>query len=53
MASPEGTGAIILTIPDAPINFLNVPSITASSQIGLSWSDGISNGGTQVIDFTI
>jgi hypothetical protein len=35
--SLEGNGAIILTIPDAPINLVNVPSITRATKIGLSW----------------
>jgi hypothetical protein len=36
-----------------PINLVNVPSITKSRQIGLSWSEGLSNGGSEVIDFRI
>lgn len=35
--SLEGNGAIILTIPDAPINLVNVASITRGTKIGLSW----------------
>jgi len=26
--SPIGNGAVILTVPDAPINLANIPSIT-------------------------
>jgi len=33
--SAQGTGAVILTIPDAPINVLNIPSITNANQIGI------------------
>ena len=36
-----------------PINLVNVPSITKSRQNGLSWSEGLSNGGSEVIDFRI
>jgi hypothetical protein len=33
--SPVGNGAIILTVPDAPLNLVNVPAITNGQQIGL------------------
>jgi len=42
-----------LTYPDVPINLVNVPSITNSRQIGLLWSEGVSNGGSEVIDYRI
>jgi hypothetical protein len=51
--SDVGNGAVILTAPDVPINFADVPSITTSSKIGLSWEEGASNGGTPVIDYRI
>lgn len=51
--STEGNGAIILTNPDAPLNFVNVPGITLGTRIGLSWVEGNSNGGTAVIDYSI
>lgn len=35
--SDEGNGAVILTVPDAPIELLDLKMITSSSQIGLSW----------------
>lgn len=40
-------------MPDAPINLLNVPSVTNANQIGLEWSEGASNGGTAIIDYLI
>lgn len=53
LVSPAGNGAKILREPDAPVNLANDPSITSGSQIGLTWAQGIENGGTPVIDFTI
>ena len=51
--SLPGNGAIILTYPDVPINFVNIPSVTKSQQIGLTWNEGAQNGGSAVIDYTI
>jgi Fibronectin type III domain len=42
-----------VTVPDAPINIVNVQTITNGSQIGLSWNAGVSNGGSSVIDYRI
>lgn len=53
LTSPAGNGAIILTVPDAPINLANVISQTLGEQIGLSWSAGISSGGSPIIDYRI
>jgi len=51
--SVSGGGAIIVTVPDAPINIVNVVSVTNASQIGLSWSAGVSTGGSRIIDYEI
>lgn len=51
--SSSGNGANIYTIPDAPLNVQNVPAITSATQIGLTWTQGTSNGGTPVIDYKI
>ena len=51
--SAAGNGAIILTIPDAPVLLANAPLITRSNQIGITWSAGATNGGTPVIDYRI
>jgi hypothetical protein len=51
--SEIGNGAVILTSPDPPINFVDNASITSMSQIGLTWEDGSSDGGTPVIDYRI
>lgn len=49
---PGGT-AKILRVPDVPINFANVPTITTGTQIGLKWQAGPESGGTPVLDYTI
>lgn len=51
--SADGNGAIILTVPDAPVNLANVVTITSGSQIGLTWSPGIGQGGTPLLDYRI
>lgn len=33
---PGGIGKI-LRVPDVPINFVNVPTVTTGTQIGLKW----------------
>ena len=46
--SVEGNGAIYTTIPDAPINIAEDVSLRISTAIGLTWSDGVSDGGLPV-----
>lgn len=45
--------AIILTNPDAPLNLQNVASVTSGTQVGLSWTIGVKDGGSPVIDYTV
>jgi hypothetical protein len=33
-----GNGAVLLTIPDAPLNLANEPRVTSAYQIGLNWN---------------
>ena len=40
LMSAEGNGAIILTVPNAPVSLLEVYSERTASSIGISWSDG-------------
>ena len=51
--SSVGFGAVILRQPDAPLNFANNPSILSMTEIGLTWTPGSNNGGTEVIDYRI
>ena len=45
LVSEAGNGALMKLIPDAPVNLVNVPSITNAIVIGLTWEDGASDGG--------
>lgn len=40
-------------IPDAPINLADVKLVTNAYQIGLSWDNGLYDGGSPVIDFLL
>ena len=51
--SSQGNGGVLLTNPDPPANLQNVLAITNSQRIGLTWSDGASNGGTAILDYRI
>ena len=51
--SVADNGAIILTIPDAPLSVANLPLITSGSQIGVIWSEGAMNGGAEVLDYKV
>ena len=46
-------GAIIVYVPDAPLNFKDNTAVTSAYVIGLMWNDGLLNGGTPVIDYTV
>jgi len=51
--SNVGDGAEVLSVPDAPVNVINVIEVTNAEAIGLSWEDGVSDGGTSIIDYEI
>lgn len=42
-----------MIVPDAPVNLSNVPSITDAYQIGLTWQQGASTGGTAITEYII
>lgn len=42
---------VAASVPDTPLNFSNVAGVTNASQIGLSWIQGVSNGGSPVLDY--
>lgn len=48
-----GMGALVQTVPDAPRNLESNVAVTSAGVIGLQWTQGISNGGTPVIDYKI
>jgi len=45
--------AVILTNPDAPVSLAEVLASKTQTSIGLSWSNGIANGGAYVTSYTI
>lgn len=49
----EGNGAILVTIPDAPVNLQDETTITSHTQVGLTWEDGPSAGGSPIIDYRV
>lgn len=51
--SVAGTGAVIQLVPDAPINLQNDPTVTDADYIRFTWTEGLSNGGTPVIDYDV
>jgi hypothetical protein len=51
--SASGNGAVYTTVPDSPINIAEDQAQRSSSTIGLTWSDGASNGGLATIDYRI
>jgi hypothetical protein len=49
----EGNNAVIQLVPDAPITLTNDPLTTTDTVIRFTWSDGSSDGGTAVIDYSV
>lgn len=39
--------------PDPPLNVVNIPGITTAYQVGLSWNDGVYDGGSPILDYLI
>lgn len=51
--STQGNGATIVTVPDAPIGVADNTTVTSASVIGIKWSNGLSTGGSPIIDYRI
>jgi hypothetical protein len=51
--SSVGNGAVILTYPDPPINLVETVSERSASSISFTWSNGVADGGTPVLDYRI
>lgn len=51
--STVGGGAIIVTVPNPPLNLQNNSSLTTSTQIGFTWSEPSFDGGKPVISYRI
>lgn len=48
-----GNGAVIVTVPDAPVSIQNNPAVTTVNKVGIIWSAGFSDGGLPVLDYRI
>jgi hypothetical protein len=53
LPSPPGGNSTIWVSPYPPLDLMNIYSITNETLISISWTPGISDGGTPVIDYTI
>ena len=51
--SDSGSGSVIYSVPDAPVNLANDADTTSDTVIRFTWIDGVNNGGTSVIDYTV
>lgn len=51
--SPVGNGAMILVIPDAPLNLEEVYADRTATTLGMQWVEGPADGGAPVLDYQI
>lgn len=53
--SAVGNGAIVrvIVVPNPPTNLARDVLTSTPTAIGLTWSDGASNGGSPIIDYQI
>lgn len=51
--SNAGNGAIIVTVPDAPVSVQNNPAVTTVNKVGIVWESGYSSGGLELLDYRI
>jgi len=51
--SEPGNGASMQTVPDAPLSLINDDQITDASIIRFTWSEGVQNGASPVIDYQV
>jgi hypothetical protein len=51
--SPEGNGAVIVRIPDAPVNLIEDYNERTPTSLGIQWTDGSESGGLPTLDYRI
>ena len=51
--SEQGNDGLVKLVPDAPINLANDPTVTTDLRIRFTWTEGLSNGGDEVLDFSV
>lgn len=49
----NGYNIVSATFPDSPTSLTRNDALTSMTTLSLSWNDGISNGGSSVIDYRI
>lgn len=53
LQSDAGNGGTILYVPSAPVGLADDVDVTTASVIGLEWNNGISTGGSPIIDYRV
>ena len=51
--SEQGNDGLVKLVPDTPINLANDPTVTTDLRIRFTWTEGLSNGGDEVLDFSV
>jgi hypothetical protein len=51
--SPDGSGGIVVLVPDAPLTLANDAATTSNTVIRFTWTEGANNGGTQVLTYNV
>lgn len=51
--SVPGNDAVILSVPSAPTNIVNVPEVTNGFEIGLAWFAPTTTGGVEILDYRV
>jgi hypothetical protein len=49
----ESVSILCSRIPDAPSSLANNLAISNDVKIGLAWANGVSNGGSSIIDYRV
>ena len=52
-SSLSGSGAKIITAPNAPINLAEISSERSATTLGLSWTADNSDGGSPILDYRV
>ncbi len=53
LPSAAGHGAFLASVPSAPINLVEISIVRTKSTLGLTWSDGATNGGLPILDYHV
>lgn len=51
--SDAANGATVLLVPNAPVSLADNALVTSKTVIGLTWNNGISTGGSPIIDYRV